>query len=137
MGRGETCIGINIRDLYPVHLTLIDRCPHARFRGPGFLWPGKERKRVASSEEKRYQQSLKRHDRNQSAKSRLKTSIKKVTAAAEAKDTAAAETELRLAASALQKAGRKRVLHPNTASRRVARLSRLVQQSKSVTAPTS
>jgi small subunit ribosomal protein S20 len=92
---------------------------------------------VASSEEKRYQQSLKRHDRNQSAKSRLKTHIKKVTAAAGAKDTTTAETELRLATSALQKAGRKRVLHPNTASRRIARLSRLVQRSKSAATPTS
>ena len=92
---------------------------------------------MASSEEKRYQQSLKRHDRNQSTKSRLKTTIKKVITAAEAQDATTAEAELRLAASALQKAGRKRVLHPNTASRRVARLSRLVQRSKSAAAPTS
>lgn len=90
---------------------------------------------MASSEGKRYQQSLKRHDRNQSVKSRLKTMIKKVTAAAEAKDTTAAETELRQATSALQKAGRTRVLHPNTASRRIARLSRLVQRSKSAATP--
>ena len=89
---------------------------------------------MASSEEKRYQQSLKRHDRNQSTKSRLKTTIKKVISAAEAQDVTAAEAELRLAASALQKAGRKRVLHPNTASRRVARLSRLVQRSKNAAA---
>jgi small subunit ribosomal protein S20 len=86
---------------------------------------------VASSEEKRYRQSVKRHDRNQSTKSRLKTTIKKVITATEAQNPAAAEAELRLAVSALQKAGRKRVLHPNTASRRVARLSRLVQRSKS------
>ena len=92
---------------------------------------------MASSEEKRYQQSLKRHDRNQSTKSRLKTTIKKVITAAEAQDVTTAEAELRLATSALQKAGRKRVLHPNTASRRVARLSRLVQRSKSAAAPTS
>lgn len=92
---------------------------------------------MASSEEKRYQQSLKRHDRNQSTKSRLKTTIKKVLAAAEAQDSTAAEAELRLAISALQKAGRKRVLHPNTASRRVARLSRLVQRSKSAATPAS
>jgi small subunit ribosomal protein S20 len=92
---------------------------------------------VASSEEKRYQQSLKRHDRNQSAKSRLKTTIKKVIAATEGQDPKTAETELRLAVSALQKAGRKHILHPNTASRRVARLSRLVRRSKSAAAPTS
>lgn len=90
---------------------------------------------MASSEEKRYQQSVKRHDRNQSVKSRLKTTIKKVITATAAQDPAAAGAELRLAMSALQKAGRKRILHPNTASRRVARLSRLVQKSKSTATP--
>ena len=86
---------------------------------------------MASSEEKRFKQSLKRHDRNQSVKSRIKTLMKKVITAAGNKDTAAAETQLRSAISAIQKAGRKKILHPNTAARRVARLSRLVHQSKS------
>ena len=85
---------------------------------------------MASSEEKRHGQSLKRHARNQTTKSRVKTLMKKVTAAVDAKDTTAAEAQLRLAASALQKAGKKKVLHPNTAARRVARLSRLVHRSK-------
>jgi small subunit ribosomal protein S20 len=92
--------------------------------------------RVASSEDKRHKQNLKRHARNQSAKSRIKTLMKKVMTAADNKDTATAEAQLRLAASALQKAGRKRTLHPNTASRRVARLSRLVHQGKGA-APTA
>jgi len=91
---------------------------------------------VASSEEKRHKQSLKRHARNQAAKSRIKTLMKKVMSAARSGEAAAAETGLRTAASALQKAGRKRILHPNTAARRVARLSRTVHQSKS-TAPTA
>jgi small subunit ribosomal protein S20 len=86
--------------------------------------------RVASSEDKRYQQSVKRHARNQSAKSRLKTLMKKVQAAVESGDAAAAEMQFRTAASALQKAGRKRVLHANTAARRVARLARTVHKSK-------
>jgi small subunit ribosomal protein S20 len=85
---------------------------------------------VASSENKRYQQSVKRHARNQAAKSRIKTLMKKVQAAVTSGDTAAAETQLRTAASALQKAGRKRILHANTASRRVARLARAVHKSK-------
>jgi small subunit ribosomal protein S20 len=85
---------------------------------------------VASSEEKRYQQSLKRHARNQATKSRLKTLMKKVQAAIDSGDATAAEAPLRVAASALQKAGRKRVLHPNTAARRVARLARAVHKSK-------
>lgn len=86
---------------------------------------------MASSEDKRYQQSVKRHARNQAAKSRIKTLMKKVQTAVTSGDTAAAEAQLRTAASALQKAGRKRVLHPNTASRRVARLARAVHKSKS------
>ena len=85
---------------------------------------------MASSEEKRYQQSLKRHARNQSTKSRLKTLMKKVQAAVDNGEATTAETQLRVAASALQKAGRKRVLHPNTAARRVARLARAVHKSK-------
>ena len=91
---------------------------------------------MASSEEKRHKQNLKRHDRNQAVKSRIKTFMKKVMSAADNGDAAAAETELRAAASAIQKAGRKRILHPNTAARRVARLSRVVHQSKSA-APTA
>lgn len=87
--------------------------------------------RVASSEEKRHTQSLKRHERNQSAKSRLKTLIKKVEAAAASNDATTAEAQLRLAASALQKAGKKNLLHPNTAARRVGRLSHLIHRSKS------
>jgi small subunit ribosomal protein S20 len=91
---------------------------------------------VASSEEKRHKQNLKRHARNQAVKSRIKTLMKKVTSAAGSGDAAVAETQLRTAASAIHKAGRKRILHPNTAARRVARLSRVVHQSKSA-APTA
>ena len=90
---------------------------------------------MASTEEKRHKQNLKRHARNQATKSRLKTLMKKVVATADSGDNTVAEAQLRLAASALQKAGRKRVLHPNTAARRIARLSRLVHQSKSPASP--
>ena len=91
---------------------------------------------MASSEEKRHKQNLKRHDRNQTVKSRIKTLMKKVLSTADSGEAAAAETQLRAAASAIQKAGRKRVLHPNTAARRVARLARVVHQSKTP-APTT
>jgi len=85
---------------------------------------------VASSEEKRHRQSLKRQARNHATKSRVKTLIKKVVAAATSTDTKTAEEQLRVAMSVIHKAGRKRVLHPNTAARRVARLSRLIHRSK-------
>lgn len=90
---------------------------------------------MASSEQKRHLQNLKRHARNQSTKSRVKTLMKKVIAAVASNDSAAAEAQLRLTMSAIQKAGRKRVLHPNTAARRVARLARLVHKRKSAAAP--
>ena len=85
---------------------------------------------MASSEEKRYRQSLKRQARNQATKSKIKTLIKKVITAAAGTDPQNAEEQLRIAVSAIHKAGRKRVLHPNTAARRVARLSRVVHHSK-------
>lgn len=96
---------------------------------------------MASSEEKRHRQSLKRQARNQATKSKIKTLIKKVITATAGTDTNNTEEQLRTAVSAIHKAGRKRVLHPNTAARRVARLSRLVHRSKtaaqSSTTPTS
>ena len=88
---------------------------------------------MASSEEKRHKQNLKRHARNQAVKSRIKTLMKKVISAADSGD---AEAQLRAAASAIQKAGRQRILHPNTAARRVARLARGVHQRKSAASPT-
>jgi small subunit ribosomal protein S20 len=92
---------------------------------------------VASSEEKRHVQNVKRHARNQSVKSRIKTEMKKVATVAASGDAAAAEAELRTAMSTIQKAGRERILHPNTAARRIARLSRLVHKSKSTATPAS
>ena len=89
---------------------------------------------MASSEEKRHTQSLKRHAQNQSAKSRIKTLIKKVEALTEVADATTRETELRQAMSAIQKAGRKRLLHPNTAARRVGKLARMVHRSKNAAA---
>jgi small subunit ribosomal protein S20 len=91
---------------------------------------------VASSEDKRYRQSVNRHARNQAAKSRLKTLMKKVQAAIGSGDTSAAETQFRLTASALQKGGRKGIIHANTAARRVARLARAIHKSK-LTSPSA
>lgn len=90
---------------------------------------------MASSEDKRHKQNLKRHARNQATKSRLKTLIRKVQSAVDSGDAANAESQLRVAASALQKAGRQRVLHPNTAARRVARLARALHKNKTAAPP--
>lgn len=65
-----------------------------------------------------------RTERNKAIKSGVKTAIKKVNAAVEAGDKAAAEAALKVAVSEIDKAQAKGVYHANTASRKVARLSR-------------
>ncbi len=61
--------------------------------------------------------------RNKSIRSRVKTSIKKVNAAIEAKDKAAVEVALRNAISEIEKAVSKGVYHKNTAARKISRLT--------------
>jgi len=75
------------------------------------------------SAEKRHRQSEKRRARNHALKSRLRTLVKRVLAAVEQKDSSAAQSELRVAARALDKAVTKGVLHRNSASRRLSRLT--------------
>lgn len=65
-------------------------------------------------------------ERNKAIRSKVKTYVKKVTAAVESGDKAAAEAALREAASEINKAESKGVYHPNNASRKVARLSKAV-----------
>lgn len=64
--------------------------------------------------------------RNKAIKSKVKTCIKKVEAAVEAKDKAAAQEALKVAISEIDKASTKGVYHDNNASRKVSRLSKLV-----------
>ena len=80
------------------------------------------------AEKKRFIQSEARRIRNHAAKSRVKTVMKRVTSVLESDDPGAVDTQLRDAMSALHKAGRKKILHPNTAARRIARLSKMVQR---------
>ena len=65
-------------------------------------------------------------ERNKAIRSRVKTFVKKVEAAIETGDKAAAEGALRTAISELEKAQSKGVYHPNTVSRKVSRLSKAV-----------
>jgi len=80
------------------------------------------------SAEKRARQALKRRARNRSTLSAVRTAIKKVEAAVAAKDKEAATTALSSATSLIGRAASKRVLHPNTAGRRVSRLTVQVNQ---------
>ena len=68
----------------------------------------------------------KRADRNQSIRSAVKTSIKKVEAAVAAGDKDAAKEALTASISAIDKAASKGVYHKNNSSRKVARLAKLV-----------
>ncbi|MCI8977370.1 30S ribosomal protein S20 [bacterium 1xD8-48] len=66
--------------------------------------------------------------RNKAIKSGVKTAVKKVTAAIEAKDKDAAAKALVAATSTIDKAAQKGVYHKNTASRKVARLAQAVNK---------
>ena len=66
--------------------------------------------------------------RNKAIKSGVKTAVKKVTAAIEAKDKDAAAKALVAATSTIDKASQKGVYHKNTASRKVARLAQAVNK---------
>ena len=63
---------------------------------------------------------------NKAVKSAVKTAVKKVDAAIAAGDKAAAEESFRKAERALTMAASKGVLHKNTSSRKVSRLSKSV-----------
>ena len=72
---------------------------------------------------KRVRQSEKRRLRNRAVRSRIKTMIKKFHAAGTREEK---EALLREIYSLLDKAARKRIIHPNTAARRKAKLARLL-----------
>lgn len=67
-------------------------------------------------------------DRNKSIKSGVKTAMKKVLAAVEAGDKAAATAELTAATKTIEMAATKGVYHKNNAARKVSRLSKAVNQ---------
>ncbi|HIZ07921.1 MAG TPA: 30S ribosomal protein S20 [Candidatus Eubacterium avistercoris] len=78
------------------------------------------------SAKKRILVTATRTERNKSIRSKVKTSIKKVEAAVAAGNKEAAQTALVAATSEISKAATKGVYHKNNASRKVARLAKLV-----------
>jgi small subunit ribosomal protein S20 len=75
------------------------------------------------SAEKRNRQRVKRTLRNRAVKSNVRTLVKKVHAALEAKDQAQTKDTLALAIVALDKAATKGAVHRKAASRKISRLS--------------
>ena len=67
-------------------------------------------------------------ERNKAIKSGVKTSVKKVLAAIEANDKAAASQALIASTATIDKAAGKGVYHKNTASRKVSRLAQAVNK---------
>jgi small subunit ribosomal protein S20 len=63
---------------------------------------------------------------NKSVRSRLRTSVRRVEEAIAAGDKEAARAALRTAEPEIVRTGQKRVIHPNTASRKVSRLSKRI-----------
>lgn len=78
------------------------------------------------SAKKRVVTQAKRAERNQAVKSRVKTEVKKVEAAAAAGNKEEAAKVLAGATSQIEKAATKGVLKKNTASRKVSRLAKIV-----------
>lgn len=67
---------------------------------------------------------------NRAAKSRIKTAVKKFNAAVEAQEPAKAADTLKQAMSLLDKAAKKNIIHKNTKSRKISRLSSKLTKKK-------
>ncbi len=76
------------------------------------------------SQIKRNRQNERRRERNRAARTSLKTATKKVHAAAAEGDADTAQTHVREASRALDKAASKGIVHKRTASRRKSRLAK-------------
>lgn len=80
------------------------------------------------SAQKRIRQTEKRTAVNTARRSRIRTFIRKVIDALKASDIVAAKSALRDAQSEIMRGVTKGVLHKNTASRKVSRLSAMVKK---------
>lgn len=80
-----------------------------------------------ASARKRIRQTKSRTERNRARKSRVRTFVKAVEQAIEGGDKAAAAAALHAAQPELQRAATKGVLHANTVSRKISRLSSRVK----------
>ena len=79
-----------------------------------------------TSAEKRQKQSEKRRIRNKSEKTAIRSTAKKVLAAAQSSDKAGAEAALLQMISKINSAARKGIVKKNTAARKKSRMQRLV-----------
>jgi small subunit ribosomal protein S20 len=75
---------------------------------------------------KRHRQSLRRHERNVARRSAARTTVRKVRELIASGEKEEAEKAVREAASVLDRAAQRGILHPNNAARRKSRLMRQV-----------
>jgi small subunit ribosomal protein S20 len=87
-----------------------------------------------TSAKKRLRQNIVRRLRNRSAKSAMRSQIRRVREAVQSGDLEKAEQEFRLAAKKLDRAGASHVIHPNKAARLKSRLQHAIQKAKRATA---
>ncbi|MBO4872261.1 MAG: 30S ribosomal protein S20 [Lachnospiraceae bacterium] len=80
------------------------------------------------SAKKRVLVAARNAERNKAIRSRVKTFVKKVYAAVDGGDKAAAEAALKAAVVELDKATSKGVYHKNTTSRKISRLTLMVNK---------
>ena len=78
------------------------------------------------SAKKRILVNKNKYERNKSAKSAVKTAVKKVEAAVAANDKEAATAALANAIKLIEMAGSKGIYHKNNVARKVSRLTKLV-----------
>ncbi len=75
---------------------------------------------------KRARQSEEQRQRNRSRKTRMKSVVRKLEESINAKTKDSAVEDLKMAVSIIEKTAAKGVIHKNTASRKISRLSRKV-----------
>jgi len=75
---------------------------------------------------KRHRQNLKARERNKAVKTRIKNVTKAVHQAVNQQDADQASRAIQKAASTLDKAAQKRVIHWKKAARKISRLNRMV-----------
>ena len=82
------------------------------------------------SAKKRALQNEVRRLRNRTVRTRIKSIVKAVRATVESEDKAPAPNQLKMAQAAIDKAAKKGVYHRKAASRKIARLTRLVNRAQ-------
>ena len=84
----------------------------------------------SASAQKRLRQNVVVRDRKRAVKSVVRKRIRQVREAVAAGDIAQADEAFKVAARQLDRAGAKRVIHPNKAARHKSRLQKLIKTAK-------